>query len=32
MTYYSQDKQDRFLEENVFKGYKNGIFVRCRCS
>ena len=25
--YYSQDKQDKFLEEEVFKGYKNGIFV-----
>jgi len=25
--YYSQDKQDRYLEENVFKGYKNGIYV-----
>ena len=25
--YCSQDNQDRFLEENVFKGYKNGIFV-----
>jgi FkbM family methyltransferase len=26
-TFYSQDKQDRYLEENIFKGYKNGIFV-----
>ena len=25
--YCSQDNQDKFLEENVFKGYKNGIFV-----
>lgn len=25
--FYSQCGQDRFLEENVFKGYKNGIFV-----
>lgn len=25
--YYSQDGQDKFLEENIFKGYKNGIFV-----
>lgn len=25
--YYSQDNQDKFLEENIFKGYKNGIFV-----
>jgi len=25
--YYSQDKQDEFLETNVFKGYKNGYFV-----
>lgn len=25
--YYSQDKQDKFLEENIFKGYKNGFFV-----
>ena len=23
----SQYKQDRYLEENVFKGYKNGVFV-----
>jgi FkbM family methyltransferase len=27
MVYYSQDKQDKFLEENVFKGYKSGFFV-----
>ena len=25
--YYSQDKQDMFLEEKVFKGHKNGIYV-----
>tara|TARA_B100000035_G_C20961430_1_gene536714 strand:+ start:115 stop:777 length:663 start_codon:yes stop_codon:yes gene_type:complete len=25
--FYSQDKQDLFLENNVFKGYKNGVFV-----
>ena len=25
--FYSQDNQDKFLEENVFKGYKNGIYV-----
>ena len=25
--YYSQDKQDEFLEKNIFKGYKNGIFI-----
>lgn len=25
--YYSQDKQDEFLETVVFKGYKNGYFV-----
>ena len=25
--YYSQDNQDRYLEENVFKGHKNGIYV-----
>jgi FkbM family methyltransferase len=23
----SQDNQDKYLEENIFKGYKNGIFV-----
>ena len=27
MTFYSQDKQDFFLQTNVFKGYKNGFFV-----
>ena len=27
MSFYSQDKQDYFLELNVFKGYKNGVFV-----
>jgi len=25
--YHSQDKQDHYLEENIFKGYKNGFFV-----
>lgn len=25
--FYSQDKQDKFLENNIFKGYKNGYFV-----
>ena len=25
--YYSQDNQDKFLEENIFKGFENGIFV-----
>jgi FkbM family methyltransferase len=25
--YYSQHKQDKYLEENVFKGYENGIYV-----
>ena len=25
--FYSQCEQDKFLEENVFKGYKNGTFV-----
>jgi len=25
--FYSQYNQDKWLEENVFKGYKNGIFV-----
>tara|TARA_B100000900_G_C20588764_1_gene720745 strand:- start:271 stop:918 length:648 start_codon:yes stop_codon:yes gene_type:complete len=25
--YYSQDNQDKYLQENIFKGYKNGIFV-----
>ena len=27
MIYYSQDMQDKFLEENVFKSHKNGIYV-----
>ena len=27
MTFYSQDRQDYNLENYVFKGYKNGIFV-----
>ena len=26
-TFYSQDNQDKYLEENIFKGYKNGTFV-----
>jgi len=26
-TYYSQHGQDRFLEEYIFRGYSNGIFV-----
>tara|TARA_A100001015_G_scaffold307010_1_gene402213 strand:+ start:4234 stop:4902 length:669 start_codon:yes stop_codon:yes gene_type:complete len=25
--FYSQDKQDKYLEENVFKGYKKGFYV-----
>ena len=25
--YYSQNNQDKYLEENIFKGYKNGFFV-----
>ena len=25
--FYSQYKQDEFLENTVFKGYKNGFFV-----
>jgi FkbM family methyltransferase len=25
--FYSQDKQDEFLENKVFKGYKNGVFM-----
>jgi FkbM family methyltransferase len=25
--FYSQDKQDSFLEQNVFMGFKNGIFI-----
>lgn len=25
--FYSQDKQDEYLETNVFKGFKNGIFM-----
>ena len=27
LNFYSQYKQDEFLENNVFKGYKNGFFV-----
>lgn len=26
MKYYSQFNQDKYLEENIFKGYKNGVF------
>jgi hypothetical protein len=25
--FYSQDKQDEYLEKNIFKGYKYGIYV-----
>jgi len=25
--FYSQDKQDEYLENNIFKGYKNGFFM-----
>jgi hypothetical protein len=25
--FYSQDKQDVVLEQRIFKGYKNGVFV-----
>ena len=25
--FYSQDNQDKFLEQNIFKGYKNGFFL-----
>ena len=25
--YNSQDYQDKYLEENIFKGYKNGVFI-----
>ena len=25
--FYSQENQDKYLEENIFKGYKNGFFV-----
>jgi FkbM family methyltransferase len=25
--FYSQDKQDEYLENNIFKGYKNGIYM-----
>lgn len=27
VQYNSQENQDKYLEENIFKGYKNGIFV-----
>ena len=25
--FYSQDKQDKYLERHIFKGYKNGFFI-----
>ena len=25
--FYSQHKQDEYLEKNIFKGYKNGFFI-----
>lgn len=25
--FYSQDKQDMYLETQIFKGYKNGFFI-----
>ena len=25
--FYSQDKQDEYLENNIFKGYKNGFYM-----
>ena len=25
--FYSQDNQDSYLENNIFKGYKNGFYV-----
>ena len=25
--FYSQDKQDEYLEKNIFKSYKSGIYV-----
>ena len=25
--FYSQDGQDQFLETNIFKGYKNGVYM-----
>jgi hypothetical protein len=25
--FYSQDKQDEYLETHIFKGYKNGFFI-----
>ena len=27
MTYYSEHGQDRWLDENVFRGKRNGVFV-----
>jgi FkbM family methyltransferase len=26
-NFYSQDDQDKYLEQNIFKGYTNGVFV-----
>ena len=27
VQYNSQENQDKYLEENIFNGYKNGVFV-----
>jgi FkbM family methyltransferase len=27
IMFYSQDNQDKFLEQHIFKGYKNGFFI-----
>ena len=27
IMFYSQFEQDKYLEENIFKGYKNGFYV-----
>ena len=27
IQYYSQDNQDKYLDNNIFKGFKNGVFV-----
>jgi hypothetical protein len=27
LTFHSQYQQDQFLEQQVFKGFKNGVFV-----
>ena len=27
MKFYSQDKQDKYLEDNIFKGFKDGTFI-----